>query len=344
MHTPLEKALSDLDNIEWFEDLILAKAGKPRPRPTILNDTGLLRQIMREANQLRKNARLAVDSAAMKARLRRSVNIDWRGAHGAHRARAIDEVANLIKGVPSEIQPGIAAILDREGKRVVSWTHEDVTRRHKSLKVIPNFAEKNEDAIKALRETQSMFFKPEYEARAVDFRERAQKVIADGLEQGFGRNEIAYKLMDEFQDVAVAESYWVTAASVHVTRARSWSSLKSYAESGLEQFEVMAVGDERTCDICSFMDGQVLSIEKAMDAFDDMEDAEDLHHVKTKLAPFISADDDGLVLPNGTRLATLGEDGEYEQAVEDLQDEGINAPPYHPRCRCTLSPVLEESE
>lgn len=324
-------AVEAVEQLEFLETVLVGKAGKI---PSILSDDGFLRSVFRASRKLVQNAIAAVDSRLFVQRLRASTDVDWRGAPAATRDRAVAEVANLLRGVPSEIIPGARVILDETAGKVVKETRKDLGKKHKELRVDAVFQQRDERAIEALTNTTSVFFQPEYERRARGFRGRAQKVIAEGLEKGYGRREIAADLREEFRGVAIAEAYWETAASVHVSRARSFSSAFTYAEAGVESYRWVAIRDSRTTPLCAELDGMIFSVKGALDAFDQLEDAKDLDDMKRRLAPF------GRVLGDGQIELSSGALLSPDASAADYQAAGIHMPPAHYRCRSTVVPEL----
>jgi SPP1 gp7 family putative phage head morphogenesis protein len=324
-------AVDAVEQLEFLESVIVGKAAKP---PSILSDDGFLRSIFRASRRLVQNAVATVDSRRFVERLRASTDVDWRGAPAKDRDRAVEETAKLLRGVPSEIMPGARVVLDETAGKVVKETRKELGKKHKELRVDAVFQQRDERAIEALGSSSAVFFMPEYERRARGFRSRAQKIIAAGLEAGYGRREIAADLRAEFRETAIAETYWETAASVHVSRARSFSSAATYAEAGVESYRWVAIKDSRTTPLCAALDGMVFTVKGALDAFDRLEDAEDLEDVKRRLSPF------GRVLSDGQIELSSGELLDPDATAEDFEAAGIHMPPAHHRCRSTVVPEL----
>lgn len=307
--------------------------------PSIFTETGFIREMLREANQLQKVVAGSVDDVM--GRVRRSTNINWPESTPAQRDRVVRELGNLIKGLPSDFSPGVSVVLDERGRAVVTDTKKALNKKHKSFNVNTSFNQVDRVGVEALRDTTSLFFGPEYERQADRFRSRAQKKIAEGLERGFGRREIARELREEFRDSGIHENYWVTTAAVHVNRARSFSSAASYVEAGVTEYEVLSVLDERTTPICVFMDGKIFSVGRALEQFEAFEAAEDLEEVRNKVMPFMRVKGEQIVLPSGRRVAKIVDEG-FSRTMSDkkLNEAGIHMPPYHFGCRTTVIPVL----
>ena len=308
--------------------------------PSILTETGFLRELLKEVNALRRVIRGDVDS--LMGRVRVSTNINWPESTPSQRARVIRELGNLIKGMPSDFLPGVSVVLDERGTAVVQDTRTATRQKHRKLTVSPNLSQVDREGVAALRETTSLFFAPEYERQAARFTERARKRLADGLERGAGRVEIARDLREEFAASAIHDRYWQTVAAVHTNRARSFSSASSYLDAGVTRYEVQAVLDERTTPICEFMDGKIFEVGRAIDQFQAFEAADNLDQIKDQIMPFMRVKGNDIVLPSGSRVAEITADRGFARPMSDksLNEEGIHMPPYHFGCRTTVIPVL----
>lgn len=78
---------------------------------------------------------------------------------------------------------------------------------------------------------------------------KARRIIADGLDLGLPSRKISQMLAQEFQDVQT-RGYYNLIANQFVNGARSYGSLVSMSEAGIELAEISAVLDERTTDTC----------------------------------------------------------------------------------------------
>lgn len=311
--------------------------GKARV-PSILTEPGFLQEVLREANLIRKV--VGDEVAKVMPRVRRSTAIDWRGATPKQRDAVVRELSRLIRGLPSAFLPGVRIVMDERGLLTAQKTRAAVRRKHKTVaRIDPSISLPDKRAIKALGETQSVFFAPEYARQAARFEPRAQARILAGLERGAGRAEIAKDLRDEFRQTAIHPAYWETSAAVHVNRSRSFSSLASYRDAGIEEYQIVAVIDERTTAICLFMDGKTFSVSTGLDRLADVEAAESLDDVKER-APFMRETPTQILLPSGRQVAEITPSGFKDGMTEkQLAGANVSTPPYHHRCRTTVIPV-----
>jgi uncharacterized protein with gpF-like domain len=163
-----------------------------------------------------------------------------------------------------------------------------------------------------------------------DFR----RTITEGLEEGFGRKDIARRLRAMVigkPGVPKKLEYYTRIASANVSRARNWGSMFSLEAAGIETYTWRAVGDERTCARCSYFNGQTFSTAPAMSLVRRALDGPpaDIEG----LAPWPSEDrerDDFYIKTSKGREYLRGRSGSW------LQSRGMGTPPLHAGCRCVV--------
>lgn len=142
------------------------------------------------------------------------------------------------------------------------------------------------------------------------------------LDEGLGRAELARQLRRTLAGEAPEDyRYWDVAASAALVRARSFGAVSGMEEAGLTTFEVMAMGDERTCPICREMNGRVFSVAESRKVIDSVLALDDPKEFKEAM-PWLSAP------PVGVSSARLTQSGR-------------SMPPFHGRCRCI---IIESTE
>ncbi|RME73708.1 MAG: head morphogenesis protein, partial [Planctomycetota bacterium] len=193
----------------------------------------------------------------------------------------------------------------------------------------------------------------EYGRRHDAFGERARQIVAEGLEAGLGREDIARDLERAARDVIAGRGsfYWEVVAGSFVSRGRSFAQLSSYAEAGIDRYLIEAVLDERTTEICRFLHGKTFSVSAGLRTFDRVDAEPDLVKeltpwVREAVDPdsgrkvlYIERGDDRTRVAEVTRsgLGTRDDRGEFARGLSerDLANLGISFPPYHGLCRTT---------
>jgi SPP1 gp7 family putative phage head morphogenesis protein len=200
--------------------------------------------------------------------------------------------------------------------------------------------------------SQGNFVRDEYGRRLDDFGRQARAIVAYGLEQGLGRDDIASSLSDAAEVVFVrrARSYWDVVASAFVGQGRSFAQMSSYAEAGVRTYVIEAVLDEVTTPVCRFMHGKTFSVSDALRRFDQGERMDNPEDIK-QLMPWVRGAVDGesgrsVLFVNGTTgrtpvaevlqsgVGNRDDRGEFRAMASDRQlgNLGVGMPPFHGRC------------
>lgn len=213
------------------------------------------------------------------------------------------------------------------------------------LKIPAAFADNGKALSKLMVTSQMVYIKDEYGRRVDAFDQLARKVVASGLENGLGREDIGADLKSEMNKLQVnrSKNYWDLIASDFANKSRTISQIYSMDEAGITEYVFSAVGDEVMCSACGFMDGKSWSvplIKTQLDYALQLHDPEDIQDVR----PFLKA---GQI--NGREVAYYEKYGErfvaaersgsgFKQLISDssLFDAGVTICPLHSRCRCTI--------
>lgn len=78
----------------------------------------------------------------------------------------------------------------------------------------------------------------EYGRRIEGFGEQARRIVAAGIQEGLGRDDIAEALEQAARGALVdrAPFYWETVASSFISQGRSYAQMSSYAEAGIQYY------------------------------------------------------------------------------------------------------------
>lgn len=121
------------------------------------------------------------------------------------------------------------------------------------------------------------------------------------------------------------KQYFGIASSVQVSRLSAFGFLLEAAEAGIRNYRIDAIMDERTCAVCKQLDGWVFPVEAGMRQAQLIMDTDDIETLK-QIAPFYAQ--------NKQAVAEL-----ITYATDDWISMGMHLPPYHPLCRCILTPT-----
>jgi SPP1 gp7 family putative phage head morphogenesis protein len=166
-------------------------------------------------------------------------------------------------------------------------------------------------------------------------RESFKVTIVKGLEEGLGRKEIAKRLRAltfGTPQVPGKIELYNRVASASVNRARNWGSLFSLEEAGIQTYIWRAVGDERTCSRCLYLDGLEFSVGKMMNRVRMAlkGSPEDIEWISPWPTHDLARDDYYIRTP-------LGREYLRGKSTSWLEDHGVGLPPAHASCRCTTT-------
>ena len=150
------------------------------------------------------------------------------------------------------------------------------------------------------------------------------ELTQQALNNGLGRKELAKELKSALGGKVGGYKYWDVASSAALVRARSFGAISGMEEAGIAEYEILAMQDERMCPICGEMDGQAFSVAITRERINSVLNIKDPEAFKQAM-PWHTESPKGL-------------------SRETLQNSGMNLPPFHGRCRCTLVSVAETFE
>ncbi len=164
-------------------------------------------------------------------------------------------------------------------------------------------------------------------------------VSQEALATGLGRREvgriIAGVISGEFPGVA-APGTWAGSSSQYFEMlsgtvrnvASNFGSISAMEDGQIQTYVVTAVMDERTSEICRFMNGRTFTVRDGRSHVDRLLGASDPEEVKST-APWVSA----------AEAQTIAGGGDAASQRAALASGGLAAPPYHGRCRTVLLPA-----
>ena len=155
---------------------------------------------------------------------------------------------------------------------------------------------------------------------------KISELTQQALDEGLGRDALAENLKQELGSVSPkGYSYFDVVASSALVRARSFGSIAGMEEAGIAEYEILAMGDERTCPICGEMNGKKFSVAQTREVINKVLDITDPEKFKEAM-PWQTEP------PKNKSESKLAEDGQ-------------SLPPFHGRCRCTLvmTEIVRES-
>ncbi len=96
------------------------------------------------------------------------------------------------------------------------------------------------------------------------FTEKVQRTITDGITAGHSIDRMANKLLDYVAVEGTGQRY-IAERLVRTETAHFMAEgqLEAYKEAGIEHYQFVASFDERTCDFCGGLDGEIIPVSEA---------------------------------------------------------------------------------
>lgn len=129
-----------------------------------------------------------------------------------------------------------------------------------------------------------------------------------------GFNDINQYLSRRLQNVP----YWRVVANGAASRAYHYGVMKAGALRQFRGYEIVAIIDDRTSDICLGLNGKRFLLNETVDLLEKAIDTEDAEEF-TRLLPWV---------PNAATVEG--------RSPRELRDLGYVVPPFHPNCRSTI--------
>ncbi len=297
-----------------------------------------------------------VSRDAEAAALRRALatlDVDWPNLSAVARDRVIHAARQALDGAVANVLPRVDQIFEVEAPNVVTRARAATVRRF-GLRIGASTTRTDERIAAFVRESEGNFIRDQYGRRRDELGQRARDIVASGLEQGLGRDDLAADLAAQLAPVVSrGKPYWETVAMSFANRGRTYTQLAAFDEADIERFRFEAVLDEVTSQVCRFMHGREFSVERAMQRFDAVEQAGDPERI-ANIQPWmrVGADGDGnqvLFYERGGRrrvvaqvdepaVGQVDQVGRYSRALtnDELEAAGVTVPPLHGRCRSTI--------
>lgn len=222
--------------------------------------------------------------------------------------------------------------IDKIAPTVDKWT-QHLYRRYRSDKGVLGAMVKPPKVNYSLSDFRAMaYFKDSdnfYLGRFITDQSTTKKITQyikkEYLEQGgeIGRSpEMIQKFKDNFGDVLDGEDWKIRRViDTTVSRMRTTGAVHYMVQAGVEEYEVVEAMDSLTCGYCSEMNGKTFSISRTYERVENLD----------------FGDGSGMrnEFPFATSVFKNPEDMQGMTPLE-LQQAGLDMPPYHPACRGTI--------
>lgn len=288
-----------------------------------------------------------------------ALDVDWPNLTARQRSEVVRASRAALVPVVGQILPAITERITIEGSRTVRGVRR-VVRRDLGVSIATSLQQRDQRILRHAVSSQSHFIRDEYGRRRIGYSAKARSIVANGLEQGLGRDAIAANLeaaLGVEAGLRRSSQYWQVIASAFANRSRTYAQLASYEEAGIAQYVFEAVLDEVTTDQCRFMHGRVFNVQSALSKYDAVAVSDPGSVVD--LQPWIRTgrNDDGdrtlyvqrsdgartdIAVVERSGIGTSDDTGSYRSSVNNAELEAMGAaqPPLHALCRSTIVPEV----
>lgn len=210
-----------------------------------------------------------------------------------------------------------------------------------ALALFPSFDLTDQEAIAALQRDQAFWIGEHYDThvRGAIAETARREMIESGRSRASAGVRMEAVVRGELGLVGLpggwrgsSDAYFEALVANATTVGRVQGQLRSFAEARITKYEIVNPGDERTCPVCSHMDGKKFFVRQGLDQMELDVTAESPADVR-ETHPWIRAE---RLLEISPRAGDAG-----PKDAESLAGAGFSLPPFHFRCRCTVDIVDE---
>ncbi len=302
-----------------------------------------------------KSATAGSEGAALRSAIE-SLDVDWPNLSDAGRDKIITAARAEIAGMAETVAPDAAPVLATAANRIIPATRTSTIGAF-DFDIPVALSDLDTKTGTLLRASQMVYIKDQYGTRADMFDTMAKNIVAGGLEQGLGRDDISGNLATKLADYQIERSanYWNLISTDFANKARTTTQLHAFGEAGITRYMFDAILDQVTSEICRLLHGRIFSVKNAATRTMKALALTDPEKIK-QIRPWVNAgkNESGqdVLYYNGAgdtrhEVAQVHEFGQgetdkigtYSKVLSNKQLEaaGVTVPPCHGHCRSTLS-------
>jgi SPP1 gp7 family putative phage head morphogenesis protein len=286
-----------------------------------------------------------------------ALDIDWRKASASQKDAAFLAADSAIKKHTAKAAKAAVRVIKTRSESIVLASRKSVKRKF-SLDSGEKLTPVDKRIISHSAKSQAGFIRDEYGRQRAGLSKTARGIVSDGLKKGESRKQIVDRLDATLTAKGVKRSrwYWDTVANNISNRSRSYASLVSYKEHGIQRYIFDAVLDEVTTPQCRFLHGRSFEVELAVTKYKEVEDSSKFDAV-VDIQPWIRSGKNAegqeqIYIPHrdGSReviadikrsgVGNVDDTGEFRRRLSDAQlhSRGVTVPPLHGGCRSRIIP------
>lgn len=295
-------------------------------------------------------------SRAIVTRAIQTLDVDWVNITPAQQGRIVDAANTVLTGlVPARFEA--VPLLEAHAKDYVKNVRDAAVRKFRLD--VPSFTTRDQGVARGVVNSTGNFITDATGALVEDLTTWTRATASEMLEAGLSSSEIASALGSglEARALGKAANYWRVVAMSYANRARTWEQLSTYADAKIEVYVWESVMDERTTEICRFMDGARFQTDEALRRFQAGDDevgkrgpqglkdtqpwvtqTRNQETGKRELVIRTSKGQTTIAVVEEPGFGEVDRRGTYSNALDlpTLAELGVSAPPVHGLCRSTI--------
>lgn len=282
-----------------------------------------------------------------------ALDVDWARLPQVAIDRLILGATALLVGSAEKVIPKTSPIFAAAARLIIPDTKIALIQST-GIEIGSSLSTADKATGRALLRQQALYIRDEFGRRADAAAAQARRIVASGIERGLGREDMTAELAKDItlRQLGRSEAYWGVVATAFSNRARTATQLNAYTEAEIVTYRFVAVLDERTTDICRYMDGKVFRVSSALaqqrqsEALTSADDIKNLMpwvykrrvNGRSQLYYERNGEKHHVAWVDESAVGSQNVKGIFSGGLSDaeLEAAGVMVPPLHPDCRSTI--------
>jgi len=229
---------------------------------------------------------------------------------------------NLEYVIRQELGEDFAHALDEKIKTFTEVTYRLSAQEQQFKNIKFSFTPQDYKNIEMIKKQQVFWLKEHYNTSVSN---TLSDILTQSIENKWSKTELSSELQTHFKDIVKGGKPYFEGLAEHTSlRVREFARLTNYQKCGATHYQIVAVIDSRTSDICRALDGKIYPLAPALKTMNEMldisenSDIEDAKERLKELAPFANA-----------KMVEY----DVEKNPIKINGEHVPFPPFHWRCR-----------
>lgn len=335
--------LKTMDLMDTMEEVAKGLKVDLQLAPNPLTKTGFMRMEARAIRDLQKASSKA-NAKDIKKLQKLISKVDPKSSKSIE--SFITQSGKILDRLPAQTAEQVAPVLSNSVDNMYRATRSKqinrlfVKGKTRTKAALERFGFRDQQVVDMMNKNHKVLINEGVEAGINNFQKKARNVLTDALERNLPQKEVTAALKEAVGTTVGNDSYWNVVGSSWMNRSRNWSNLETFDSAGIKNYQILAIIDERTSDVCRGLNGKTFSVGSQIKILEKASQATDLDAFK-KEVPWLRSftDEDGksvVGIKTGNRFKKITVDGKLQGKSSTLQKKGFAMPPFHGLCRTTV--------